>query len=136
MTELNERVSSVETTVKFQGKEIEKHDKRIEKVEDNTAILGRMSLLLEQQTEMNKEQHITLSKINENLDNLNVSQVELQTEMKTMNSRIQKVEKTQEEEKEKNSLDLSGLPKKAILWAVSVFLGGISLYLYIKFGLR
>ena len=126
---IGERVSSLETTVG-------QHEKRIEKLEDTTTILGEMKLLLSQQTEMNKEQNITLAKINDNLDNLNASQVQMQSEMKTMNSRIQKVEQTQEEEKEKNSLDLSGSLKKAILWAVGVGLTVLSAWIMIKLNLK
>ncbi|MCM3387356.1 hypothetical protein M3649_04305 [Ureibacillus chungkukjangi] len=126
---IGERVSSLETTVG-------QHDKRIEKLEDSTAILGRMGLLLEQQVELNREQHITLSAINENITNLNTTQIQLQEEMKTMNTRIQKVEKTQEEEQEKNTLDLSGTLKRVILWALGVGLTAISAWVMIKFNLK
>lgn len=108
-----EEVASLKTTVAH-------HEKRIEKVEDSTAILGRMELLLEQQMEMNKEQNITLSKINDNLDNLNASQIQMQEEMKTMNNRIQKVEEKQVEEIEKSTLDLRGIPKKTIMKILSI----------------
>ncbi len=117
---LGERVSSVETTVNYHGKEIEKHDKRIEKIEDTTLILNRVELILEQQVEMNKEQHKTLSVINDNLTNLNASQVQMQEEMKTMNSRIQKVEQIQAEDNDRYTFNLKGLPKKSILKALGI----------------
>jgi len=126
---LGERMSAAETKLVH-------HDKRIEKVEDSTAILGRMELLLEQQMLINKEQNTTLAKINDNLDNLNASQVQMQEEMKTMNSRIQKVEKVQEEEKEKNTLDLSGVLKKSIIWIIGVGLTALSTYILIKLNLK
>lgn len=124
-----ERIAQLET--KVDGVE-----KKVDKLEDTSVILGRMEIILSQQVEMNKDQHVTLNNINENLSNMNVSQMQMQEEMKTMSNRIEKVEDTQKIEQEKNVLDLSGLPKKAILWAVGVGLGALSLYVYIKLGLK
>lgn len=111
-------------------------EKKVDKFEDTSVILGRMELILSQQVEMNKDQHVTLNNINENLSNMNVSQIQMQEEMKTMSNRIEKVEDTQKVEQEKNILDLSGLPKKAILWVVGLILGALTLYFYTQTGLK
>ena len=132
----NERMAKVETRLDVHDEKFKSQDNRLDKLENNTTILSRMELILEQQVEMNRDQHVTLSSMNENLTNLNKTQEKMQHDISSISNRVEKVEKTQEVNKEKYKLDLSGLPKKAVLWGISLSLGLLSMYIYIKFGLK
>lgn len=148
--QLNERVARVEVITQGNKELIEKHDERIEKLEDDNKLLHRLTVnqevltaLVKESQEVHKETRKTLNEINQNLNQLNQSQEdlrrshdELKTDINRIDSKVEKVEKVQEEEKEKSSLDLSGLPKKILLWALGVGLTALSTWIYIKFGLK
>lgn len=52
-------------------------NKRLEKIEETVPTIDRLSTLLELTIETNKEQSVTLAKINENLTNLNFGMTDL-----------------------------------------------------------
>lgn len=52
-------------------------NKRLEKIEETVPTIDRLSTLLELTIETNKEQSVTLGKINENLTNLNFGMTDL-----------------------------------------------------------
>lgn len=140
---LGERVSRLEVITSTHETILEKQDKRIEKLEDNNEILHKMEVLLDLQVKQNERQTTqldefgkVLTKVNENLSQLNHSHLEMREDINVLDSKVEKVERKQEAEREKYKLDLSGLPKKAILWAVGVALAALSFYIYKKLGLK
>lgn len=50
---------------------VNNHNRRIQTLEEDTRSLSRLTLLMEQQVEINKTQSRTLDKVNTNLTNLN-----------------------------------------------------------------
>jgi len=114
-------------------------EKKVDKLEDSTAILGRMELLLEQQTEMNKKQDIRLEnmeqtfvQINTNLTALNVNQEKLKESIDNVNNRVDKIEVAVEENSEKDKISISEHLKKWITWMLfglpTLLLGAYFLY--------
>lgn len=69
-------------------KELERIDRRLERVEANQSEFTRITLILEQQVEINKKQSEVLDKVNENLSNLNGRFNSLDTEVEELKSEV------------------------------------------------
>lgn len=140
---LGERVSRLEVITSTHETILEKQDKRIEKLEDNNEILHKMEVLLDLQVKQNERQTTqldefgkVLTKVNENLSQLNHSHLEMREDINVLDSKVEKVERKQEAEIEKYKLDLSGIPKKAILWLVGLGLACFTAWVMINLNLK
>lgn len=85
--------------------QIENNLKRIEKLEERADEVTKLSTLMEIQVDMNKNQSITLSKINDNLTILNSTTTNL-------DRRLGKLESDFKEDYNKNNIDMRDLSKK------------------------
>lgn len=113
---LGERLASVETELKNQNH-------RVSKLEGNNELLYRLTVVSEQQQEMNKNQQIQLNKmdetfnnINVNLTKLNMSQDELQNDVKSIGKRVDGIEEDLKSESSKDNISISETIKKYIQW--------------------
>lgn len=140
MSELNERVVKVETIV-------ERHEELLKGQIAKNESLAIMATLLQKQEERDEKQNeqmeritTTLQGMNDNLSNLNSTQHQMQKDISEIGSRVEIVEHEQKERKKNSTLDLSGLPKKAIIWFLglvsTVIIGAVTLYAYIALGLK
>lgn len=123
---LGERVAKLETIV-------ENHEKLLISQSEKNETLARLTTLMEinskrdeQRDEQLKEFGDTLKSVNDNLTHLNKSQEKIQQDISTISSRVEKVEKIQDEEKQRYVLDLRGLPKKTILKVVAIGIAAIT----------
>ncbi len=117
---LGERLASVEVEIKNQ-------DSRISKLEGNHELLYRLTVVSEQQQEMNKHQQIQLNRmdktfnnININLTKLNMSQVELQDDVKGIGKRVDSIEEDLKYESAKDSLSISDTIKQYLHWWIFI----------------
>ncbi|WP_054767862.1 hypothetical protein [Lysinibacillus parviboronicapiens] len=117
---LGERLASVEVEIKNQ-------DSRISKLEGNHELLYRLTVVSEQQQEMNKHQQIQLNRmdktfnnININLTKLNMSQVELQDDVKGIGKRVDSIEEDLKLESAKDSLSISDTIKQYLHWWIFI----------------
>ncbi|WP_341302224.1 hypothetical protein MHB44_07620 [Lysinibacillus sp. FSL H8-0500] len=125
-----ERLASVEVEIKNQKS-------RISKLEGNNELLHRLTVVSEQQQEMNKHQQIqlnsldkTFNNININLTKLNMSQVELQEDVKEIGKRVDGIEEDLEQETTKGSLSISDMIKQYLHWWIllpTVIIGALLL---------
>ena len=125
-----ERLASVEVEIKNQ-------ESRISKVEGNNELLHRLTVVSEQQQEMNKHQQIqlnsldkTFNNININLTKLNMSQVELQEDVKEIGKRVDGIEEDLEQETANDSLSISDIIKQYLHWWIllpTVIIGALLL---------
>lgn len=140
MSELNERVVKVETIV-------ERHEELLKGQIAKNESLAIMATLLQKQEERDEKQNeqmeritTTLQGMNDNLSNLNSTQHQMQKDISEIGSRVEIVEHEQKERKKNSTLDLSGLPKKTIIWFLglvsTVIIGAVTLYAYIALGLK
>ncbi|MGE7092045.1 hypothetical protein ACQKII_11455 [Lysinibacillus sp. NPDC048646] len=113
---LGERLASVEVEIKNQ-------DSRISKLEGNHELLYRLTVVSEQQQEMNKHQQIQLNRmdktfnnININLTKLNMSQGELQDDVKGIGKRVDSIEEDLKQESAKDNLSISDTIKQSLHW--------------------
>lgn len=134
--------NSVEKVAKLEEKVGSLVD-RVNKLEDTTEILHKMEVLLEMQIEAGKDHtkqldsfESTLVKVNENLSNLNRTQIEMQNDISSINNRIEKVEKGQEEIDEKSKIDYVVLGKNIIKALFMIIPTLISGWLAIKLGIK
>lgn len=132
---LGERLASVETELKNQ-----KH--RVSKLEGNNELLYRLTVVSEQQQEMNKHQQIQLNKMDEtfnniniNLTKLNMSQDELQDDVKNIGRRVDSIEEDLKNESEKDNISISEFIKKYIHWWILLPLTIIGAYIMKWLGL-
>lgn len=132
---LGERLASVETELKNQ-------DNRVSKLEGNNELLYRLTVVSEQQQEMNKNQQIQLNKMDEtfnniniNLTKLNMSQDELQDDVKNIGKRVDGIEEDLKIETDKGKLSFNEILSKYFMWLIllpTVILGA---WILSKFGL-
>ncbi|QPR70140.1 hypothetical protein I6G82_11475 [Lysinibacillus macroides] len=125
-----ERLASVEVEIKNQKS-------RISKLEGNNELLHRLTVVSEQQQEMNKHQQIqlnsldkTFNNININLTKLNMSQVELQEDVKEIGKRVDGIEEDLEQETAKGSLSIGDMIKQYLHWWIllpTVIIGALLL---------
>jgi len=117
---LGERLASVEVEIKNQ-------ENRISKLEGNHELLYRLTLVSEQQQEMNKHQQIQLNRmdktfnnINMNLTKLNMTQDELQEDVKGIGKRVDSIEDDLKLESAKDSISISDMIKQYLHWWVLI----------------
>lgn len=115
-----ERIAGVEVEMKNQ-------DKRISKLEGNHELLHRLTVVSEQQQEMNKYQQIQLNRmdktfnnININLTKLNMSQVELQDDVKGIGKRVDSIEDDLKYESAKDTISISETIKQYLNWWILI----------------
>lgn len=115
-----ERLASAEVEIKHQ-------ESRISKLEGNHELLHRLTVVSEQRQEMNKHQQIqlnsldkTFNNINVNLTKLNMSQIELQEDVKEIGKRVDSIEDDLEQEVSKDSVSLSDIIKQYLHWWVLI----------------
>lgn len=132
---LGERLASVETELKNQGS-------RISNFEKDKELLYRLTVVSEQQQEMNKNQQIQLNKmdetfnnINVNLTKLNMSQDELQNDVKSIGKRVDGIEEDLKSESSKDNISINETIKKYIHWWLLLPLTIIGAYIMKWLGL-
>lgn len=115
-----ERLASAEVEIKNQ-------ENRISKLEGNHELLYRLTLVSEQQQEMNKHQQIQLNRmdktfnnINMNLTKLNMSQVELQEDVKVIGKRVDGIEDDLKQESAKDNISISNMIKQYLHWWILI----------------
>lgn len=113
---LGERIASVETELKNQNH-------RVSKLEGNNELLYRLTVVSEQQQEMNKNQQKQLDKMDEtfnniniNLTKLNMSQDELQDDVRNIGRRVDSIEEDLINETNKDNISISETIKKYLHW--------------------
>lgn len=123
---IGERVAKLETIT-------ENHERLLTAQSEKNETLAKLTTLMEinskrdeQRDEQLKEFGDTLKSVNDNLTHLNKSQEKIQQDISTISSRVEKVEKIQDEEKQRYVLDLRGLPKKTILKVVAIGIAAIT----------
>ncbi|MEC1179209.1 hypothetical protein P9B03_12000, partial [Metasolibacillus meyeri] len=128
---IRERVASTET-------ELKDLKKRTERLEENNELLFRLTIVSEQQQEMNKMQQTqldstneTLNNINVNLTKLNMTQDELRKDVKAIGKRVDDVEKTLENGK----LSFNEVIRKYLLWVIGLPMTVLGAYILFKLGL-
>ena len=145
--ELPERVAKLEAKV-------DNHDRLLQTQQERNDLLTKISLIIENQREdaieREKRQDLrdekqnqrmehfsfTMEKVNENLSNLNSTQQQIREDLSEVVVRVEKVEKFQHDDKEKNTIDLNGVLKKFIIWAIGIGLTALAFYFYILLGVR
>lgn len=125
-----ERLASVEVEIKNQ-------ENRISKLEGNHELLYRLTLVSEQQQELNKHQQIQLNRmdktfnnINMNLTKLNMTQDELQEDVKGIGKRVDSIEDDLKLESAKDHILISDMIKQYLHWWIlipTIIIGGLIL---------
>lgn len=115
-----ERLASIETELKNQGK-------KLTNLEKDKELLYRLTIVSEQQQEMNKHQQIQLNRmdktfnnINMNLTKLNMSQVELQEDVKVIGKRVDSIEDDLKQESAKDNISISNMIKQYLHWWILI----------------
>lgn len=118
--------------------ELKSLQKRTERLEGNNELLFRLTVVSEQQQDMNKMQqrqldstYETLNNINVNLTKLNMTQDELRKDVKSIGNRVDEVEKVLDNGK----IDTTTIGKKYIMWLVGLPLAILTGYIMLKLGL-
>lgn len=132
---IGERLASVETELKNQNH-------RVSKLEENNELLYRLTVVSEQQQEMNKNQQVQLNKMDEtfnniniNLTKLNMSQDELQDDVKKIGRRVDGIEEDLKKESDKDNISISETLKKYLRWWILLPLTIIGAYIMKSLGL-
>ncbi|WPK11826.1 hypothetical protein R6U77_18330 [Lysinibacillus louembei] len=112
--------------------------KRTERLEGNNELLSRLTVVSEQQQEINKLQqkqlddtNETLNNINVNLTKLNMTQDELRKDVKAIGKRVDDMEETLEN----GSLSFNEIIKKYIVWLITLPTMILGTYILFKLGL-
>ena len=115
-----ERLASIETELKNQGK-------KLTNLEKDKELLYRLTIVSEQQQEMNKHQQIQLNRmdktfnnINMNLTKLNMSHVELQEDVKVIGKRVDSIEDDLKQESAKDNISISNMIKQYLHWWILI----------------
>jgi len=115
-----ERLASIETELKNQGK-------KLTNLEKDKELLYRLTIVSEQQQEMNKHQQIQLNRmdktfnnINMNLTKLNMSQVELQEDVKVIGKRVDSIEDDLKQESARDNISISDMIKQYLHWWILI----------------
>ena len=132
---VGERLATVET-------KLENQENRISNMEKDKELLYRLTVVSEQQQEMNKNQQIQLNKmdetfnnINVNLTKLNMSQDELQNDVKSIGKRVDGIEDDLKQESDKGSIKFNEIFSKYLHWWIMIPSLIIGAWLLSKFGL-
>lgn len=128
---IRERLASTETELRYLKK-------RTERLEGNNELLSRLTVVSEQQQEINKLQqkqlddtNETLNNINVNLTKLNMTQDELRKDVKAIGKRVDDMEETLEN----GSLSFNEIIKKYIVWLITLPTMILGTYILFKLGL-
>ncbi|MEQ6355288.1 hypothetical protein ABNX05_11720 [Lysinibacillus sp. M3] len=115
-----ERLASVETELKNQNS-------RLTNMEKDKELLYRMTVVSEQQQKMNENQQIQLNKMDEtfnniniNLTKLNMSQDELQNNVKTIGKRVDGIEEDLKVESDKGSIKFNEIFSRYLMWWIMI----------------
>ena len=132
---LGERLASVETELKNQ-------DNRLSNMEKDKELLYRLTVVSEQQQEMNKNQQIQLNKMDEtfnniniNLTKLNLSQDELQNDVKSIGKRVDGIEEDLKVEYSKGTISFNDILSKYLMWWIMIPTVIFGAYILYKLGL-
>ncbi|MCL1696248.1 hypothetical protein [Lysinibacillus sp. BPa_S21] len=132
---LGERLASVET-------ELRNQDNRLSNMEKDKELLYRLTVVSEQQQEMNKNQQIQLNKMDEtfnniniNLTKLNISQDELQSNVKSIGKRVDGIEEDLKVESDKGSIKFNEILSKYLMWWIMIPTVIIGAWILFKLGL-
>lgn len=116
-------------------------DKKIDKMDSNTELLFKMSVVLEQQVIANNKQSEqiekmdeTFNKINENLILLNSSHNNMKSEFGELKEEVNVIKSDIISEKQKDNISVVGILKKGILWWVVLPLTLIGSWIAKQFG--
>lgn len=111
-------------------------------MEKDKELLYRLTVVSEQQQEMNKNQQIQLNKMDEtfnniniNLTKLNMSQDELQDDVKNIGKRVDGIEEDLKIETDKGKLSFNEILSKYIMWWIMIPTVIIGAWILSKFGL-
>ena len=134
--ELPERVAKLETKV-------ERHEELMKNQISKNEDIAILRTLMERQDQRDERQNkqlesfeITMKHVNDNLSSLNSTQQQMKDDLNEFGVRVEKVEKFQHDDKEKNTIDLNGVLKKFIIWAIGIGLTALAFYFYILLGVR
>ena len=134
-----ERIATLEQIAENNNGRIKNHAIRIERLEGNNDVLTRLGILMEVQTEMNKQQSAqmekfgeTLDSVNTNLSNLNSTSDQLKNSVGDLGSRITSIENTQNSHK----IDVPKLMTKILIGIAMISVGLLSAYLLKVMGLK
>jgi len=132
---IGERLASIETELKNQGN-------KLTSLEKDKELLYRLTIVSEQQQEMNKHQQIQLNKmdktfnnINLNLTKLNLSQDELQNNVKNIRNRVDGIEEDLKTETSKGTISFNEILYKYLIWWILLPTVVISAWILFKLGL-
>lgn len=113
---LGERLATAETEIKNQAN-------RLYNLEKDKELLYRLTIVSEQQQEMNKNQQIQLNKMDEtfnniniNLTKLNMSQDELQDDVRNIGKRVDSIEEDLKAESDRGKISINDILTKYINW--------------------
>lgn len=111
-----ERLATAEAEIKNQGN-------RLSNLEKDKELLYRLTVVTEQQQEMNKNQQVQLNKMDEtfnniniNLTKLNMSQDELQDDVKSIGKRVDSIEDDLKVESDRGKISINDILTKYINW--------------------
>lgn len=114
------------------------HSIRIERIENNNKLLHEMKVLLELQTEMNKEQNKqmksfeeTLSNVNSNLTRLNTTSDQLKIDLGSIGDRVNEIEQINE----KGKISVNELTVKIFIALAMIIPTAITAWVLMKLGL-
>ena len=117
-------------------------DKKMDKMDANTELMYKMSVILEQtvitnnkQTEQIEKMDETFNKINENLVLLNSSHNHMKSEFVELKEEVNIIKSDISSEKEKDNISTRGIVKKYIMWWVVLPLTLIGAWIAKHFGL-
>ena len=139
-TKTSERLTKVETIVARHEELLRSQISKNEDIAVLRTLMERQDQRDEKQSEQLETFEITMKNVNENLSNLNYTQQQMKDNLIEIGTRVEKVEKVQKDNKEKNTIDLNGMSKKTILWTITsvgtVIVAAVVLYVQIKLGLK
>lgn len=111
-------------------------------MEKDKELLYRLTVVSEQQQEMNKNQQIQLNKMDEtfnniniNLTKLNISQDELQSNVKSIGKRVDGIEEDLKVESDKGSIKFNEILSKYLMWWIMIPTVIIGAWILFKLGL-
>lgn len=95
-------------------KDLERIERRLDRLEENNRELIRLTTLMEQEVKLNRKQSETLEKMNDNLTNLNNRFPSLEVKVDELENKFEKME-------ENGSLSFDDIMKKGF-WIIFVAL--------------
>lgn len=111
-------METIDYRMKYIEEKIHGHDDRIKGLEQLSNEFTKISLILEQQIVMNKEQNVTMEKINDNLTNLNNT-------TQRLGERVGELEGQVKEVKKNDTILVSGVVRKVGWTLFTLIVGGL-----------